>query len=315
MEYRRLGNSDLKVSVVGLGTWQFSESWGVTSYEAAKNIIEEAYHQGINFIDTAAVYGRGLSEEFIGRALKELGIRDEMIIATKLPGDFLSKDDVFRGTDRCLKRLGVDVIDVMQVHWPPLWHNFSTCEYMKALERLVSLGKIRYIGVSNFPVELLDSALYCLSNADIVSNQVRYNLIERMAEDEILPYCEAANISLIAWSPLARGALTGKYSPKNLPLFNDVRSHDPIFTKENFDKIYPLISKLTEIGKKYDKTPAQVAINWLLMVSEYVITIPGAKNAEQVKMNAGSTDWRLSYDDWRVLDEISKSIKYSRVIW
>jgi aryl-alcohol dehydrogenase-like predicted oxidoreductase len=315
LEYRRLGDSDLKVSAVGLGTWQFSESWGVKNYDRAKEIIQKAYEVGINFFDTAAVYGRGMSEEFLGRAIKELGIRDEIIIATKLPGDFLSYDDVFKGTKRCLDRLGVKVIDLMQVHWPPAWHNFPTCEYMRALEKLVELGKIMYIGVSNFPVELLDYATSCLSKEDIVSNQVRYNLIERDAEKEILPYAEWAGISLIAWSPLAKGALTGKYTPDNLPQFQDVRANDPIFHPENFKSIYEVVKVLNELSAKYNKTPSQIALNWLLMSSENIVVIPGAKSPEQVEENAGAAGWRLEFEDWMKLDEISRKVKITRVIW
>jgi len=214
MEYRELGWTGLKVSAVSLGAWQFSESWGVLDYNLAKSIIEKAVNVGINFIDTAAVYGRGKSEEFVGRALKELGVKDKVLIATKLPGDFMNEYDVFKGTERSLKRLGVDVIDLMQVHWPPIWHNFPTCEYMRALERLVIMGKIRYIGLSDFPVELIESARQCLSVTDIVSIQIRYNLVERYAEKELIPYAEREGLAILAWSPIAKGALSGKYDSK-----------------------------------------------------------------------------------------------------
>jgi len=291
MEFMYLGTSDLKVSIVGLGTWQFSDSWGIKDYEQAKSIIEKALDVGINFFDTAAVYGRGLSEQFLGRAIKELGVREDVVIATKLPGEFLSRHDVFKGTKRCLERLGVSYIDLMQVHWPPLWNNFPTCEYMRALEELVHHGVIRYIGLSDFPVELVDSAILCLSTENVVSNQVRYNLVERDAEKELIPYAEAYGMSIIAWSPLAKGALTGKYTPENIPKFNDVRGGSAIFHPQNFSQIYEVVKLLKSIGEKYKKTPAQVALNWLLMSSESVIVIPGAKNPEQVEENAGAADW------------------------
>ncbi len=188
MEYIPLGKTGECISRIGLGTWQYSETWGLTEYNIAKNIIAKAIEHGINLFDTAMVYGRGMSEEFIGRAFKELGIkRDSIFIATKIPGDFLSYDDVFKATERSLRRLGVDYIDLMQVHWPPCWHNFPTCEYMRALERLVFLGKIRYLGLSNFPVELIEAARSCLSRNNIVTLQVRYNIIEREAEKELYP--------------------------------------------------------------------------------------------------------------------------------
>ncbi len=316
MEYVKLGKSDLRVSRIGLGAWQFSEAWGVTDYSIARDIIKTALDEGINFIDTAMVYGRGLSEEFIGKALKELGVkREDVVIATKIPGDFLDPDDVFRATDRSLKRLGVDYIDLMQVHWPPCWHNHPTCGYMKALERLVVLGKIRYIGLSDFPVELVEAARSCLSKIDIVSLQIRYNLIERQAEYELIPYAEKHGLAIIPWSPLAKGALTGKYTLDNLPEFTDVRSGDPIFHPDNFRKVWPLVQLLIELGRKYGKTPAQIALNWLIMYSPSIVPIPGAKKPEHVRDNAGAVGWRLSYEDWRRIDELSKSIKITYVTW
>lgn len=315
MEYRELGWTGIKVSVVGLGAWQFSESWGVLDYELAKKIIERAVSLGINLIDTAAVYGRGRSEEYVGRAVRELGVRDSVFIATKLPGDFMNEYDVFKGTERSLKRLGVDVIDLMQVHWPPLWHNFPTCEYMRSLERLVVLGKIRYIGLSDFPVELVESARQCLSVTDIVSLQVRYNLVERYAEKEIIPYAEREGLSVLAWSPIAKGALSGKYDSRNLPRFQDVRAGEPVFAPENMAKIEPLINKLRELAQRYNKKPVQIALRWLIQYSPTVIPIPGAKSPEQVEENAGAGDFSLSFEDFYELDMISRDIRISYVTW
>ncbi|MGC9148984.1 MAG: aldo/keto reductase [Sulfolobales archaeon] len=315
IEYRELGWTGVKVSVVGLGAWQFSEAWGVLDYELAKNIVKKAIEKGINFIDTAAVYGRGKSEEYVGKAIKELGVRDSVFIATKLPGDFMNEYDVLKGTERSLSRLGVDVIDLMQVHWPPLWHNFPTCEYMRALERLVSLGKIRYIGLSDFPVELIESARQCLSITDIASIQIRYNLIERYAEKEHIPYAEREGLSIIAWSPIAKGALSGKYDTKNIPQFQDVRANDPVFHPENMAKIEPLINLLRDLSKKYNRTPTQIALRWLIQYSPTVIPIPGAKSPEQVEENAGAGEFTLSFEDFLKLDLVSRGIRISYVTW
>jgi aryl-alcohol dehydrogenase-like predicted oxidoreductase len=309
MEMRYLGGTGEKVSAVGLGTWQFSESWGVTNYETAKQIVAKAIEVGMNLIDTAIVYGNGMSEDFVGRAIKELGAREQVFIATKIPGQYLSVDDVLRATRASLRRLRVDAIDLMQVHWPPCWHNFPTCEYMRALERLVNMGLIRYIGLSDFPVGLAEAANSCLAREQVVSLQVRYNLVERAAEKEMLPFVEEYGMSLLAWSPLAQGALTGKYTPDNLPKFEDVRSGNPLFHPKNFNQIWPLVQKLKEIGQKYGKTPAQVALNWLLTTSDAVIVIPGAKRPEHVVDNAGAAGWRLSYEDWLELDQLSKSLR------
>lgn len=304
-----------KVSRIGLGTWQFSHAWGMTDYETAKRIIEAAYESGINMIDTAIVYGRGLSEEFIGRAVKELGIRDDLFIASKIPGEFLSRDDVYRAVDRSLKRLQVDVIDLMQVHWPPIWNNFPTYEYIRALEQLVGMGKIRYIGLSDFPVELIDSARWYLSTTDIASIQVRYNLIERDAEKELIPYALSEDMVIIPWSPLAKGALTGKYTPENLPQFTDVRGNDPLFTLDNFREVYKVVKVLERVGERYGKKPAQVALNWIITAYPNMLPIPGAKNVDQVLSNAGAAGWELSYDDWREIDEASRSVHINRVIY
>ncbi len=314
---RELGSSRIKVTVVGLGTWQFSDAWGVKDYATAKKIVAKALEVGINFIDTAMVYGQGMSEEFVGRAIRELGAREHFVIATKIPGEFLAYGDVFKATRRSLRRLGMDVVDLMQVHWPPAWHNIPTCEYMRALEKLVDLGMIKAIGVSNFPPELLDSARACLAREDVVSNQVRYNLVERDAEKEIIPYAEAEGLSIIAWSPLAKGVLTGKYTPGNLPEFNDVRQADPLFQADNFRIIYnTLVKKLLEIARKYGKTPAQVALKWLIQASDTVIVIPGAKNEKQVEDNAlAGEDWYLSTEDWLLLEEAGRNLRISRVTW
>ncbi len=314
MEKIILGWTGEEVSRMGLGIWQFSETWGVTDYKVAKEIIQTAYEAGINFFDTAMVYGDGLSEEFLGRAIKELGIRDDVFIATKIPGQYLSRDDVIRACRKSLKRLQVDVIDLLQVHWPPIWHNFPTCEYMEALEQLIHLGLVRYIGLSDFPVELVESARSCLSVTDIVSIQIRYNLIERDAEKELIPYALAEDLVVLPWSPLAKGALTGKYKPDNLPEFQDVRGRDPIFHPENFKKVYELVKVLEEVAKKYDKTPAQVALNWLMTSYPNILPIPGAKNPRQVLDNAGACNWRLDFEDWFKLDQASRAIRIDRVL-
>jgi aryl-alcohol dehydrogenase-like predicted oxidoreductase len=312
MEYRILGSTGEKISEVGLGAWQFSESWGMLDYENAKKIISSAMVNGVNFIDTAIAYGWGKSEEFIGKSLKELVARDNFMIATKIPGEFLAEHDVILATVGSLRRLQTDHIDLMQIHWPPVWNNIPTCEYMRALEKLVSMGLIDYIGVSNFPPILLDEANSCLSREEIVSEQVRYNLIEREAEKEIIPYTLEAGMNLIAWSPLAKGALSGKYNFENLPKFTDVRAGEPTFIPQNFKEILPVIEKLKEIASKYSKTPAQVALNWLLTSYDNVLVIPGAKSPEQVAENAGASGWSLSFEDWAALDSLSKKVTIHR---
>jgi aryl-alcohol dehydrogenase-like predicted oxidoreductase len=316
VEYVTLGSTGVKVSRVGLGTWQFSEAWGVTRYEDARAIVAKALELGINLFDTAMVYGRGMSEEFLGRALRELGAkRDEVVVATKIPGELLQPWDVFRAVDRSLRRLGLGHIDVLQVHWPPCWHNIPTCHYMRALERLVELGKVSYLGLSDYPVELVDAARSCLARHDIEVLQVRYNLVERWAEEEHLPYAEEAGMSLLAWSPLAKGAVLGKYSLEEAQSLQDVRGRDPLFHPDNYRQILGLAQRLREVADRYWKTPAQVALNWLITTSDAVIPIPGAKSPRQVEDNAGAAGWRLSYEDWRLLDEESRRLRITYVTW
>ncbi|MEM4582901.1 MAG: aldo/keto reductase [Desulfurococcaceae archaeon] len=316
MEYTNLGWTDLKISRIGLGTWQFSETWGVVNYESAKAVIAKAIESGINFFDTAMVYGRGLSEEFLGKALKELGVpRDNVVIATKIPGEFLNPDDVFRAVDKSLRRLGVNSIDLLQIHWPPCWHNYPTALYARALERLIAIGKVNFIGVSNYPIALIEELRSYFSFTDIVSMQYRFNLVERWAEIELIPYAEANDLTFLPWSPLAKGALTGKYTLENLQQFTDLRSNEPVFHIENFKKISELIDVLRKLAEKYGKTPAQIALNWLIKYSPTIVPIPGAKTPDQVLENAGSIGWELSYEDWRLIDEISRNIRITYVTW
>ncbi|MEM0078911.1 MAG: aldo/keto reductase [Nitrososphaerota archaeon] len=310
MEYTSLGRTGVKISRIGLGVWQFSEEWGLTDYQKAKNIIAKAIEVGLNFFDTAMVYGDGLSENMLGKALRELGVkRDEIIVSTKIPGDFLSPHDIQKSVEKSLEILGLNYIDVLLVHWPPCWHNVPTYVYARALEKLVKIGLVKYLGLSNFPIELVESFRGNLASVDVEVFQYRYNLIERWIEDELLPYAEASKITIQAWSPIAKGALTGKYTLENLPKFRDVRAVEPIFHPENFSRIWPLILKLREISEKYGKKPVQIALNWLIMSSPVVVPIPGAKDPLQVEEFAEAVGWRMDARSWLELEEMSNNIR------
>ncbi|MEN2999383.1 MAG: aldo/keto reductase [Acidilobaceae archaeon] len=316
MEYTTLGGTGLKISRLCLGAWQFSETWGMKDYDAAKSIVARALELGINFVDTAMIYGRGTSEEFLGRALKELGVkRDEVVIATKIPGEFLSPEDVPRAIERSLARLRLESIDLLLIHWPPAWHNFPTCSYMRALERAVNLGAVSYLGLSDYPVELAEAARACLAREDIEALQVRFNLAERWAEVDHIPYAEASGLTLMAWSPLGKGALTGKYSLEEAGRLQDVRANEALFHPKNYSQVLELVNLMREIGNKYGKTPAQVALNWLLSYSDVIVPIVGARSPVQVGENVGALDWRLSYEDWRSIDEASKRLRITYVTW
>jgi len=179
----------------------------------------------------------------------------------------------------------------------------------------VMMGKVDYLGLSDFPVELVESFRSSLARIDVQVLQVRYNLVERWAEEELIPYAEKHLMTVQAWSPIAKGALTGKYTPENLPKFSDIRSSDPIFHPKNFEKIWPLIQKLREIGERHGKKPVQVALNWLLMTSPCVVPIPGAKNPQQVEDLVGAMGWRMSFDEWLELNELSRSIRIAYSIY
>ncbi len=311
MEYTVLGKTGVKISRIGLGAWQFSEAWGVTDYKVAKTVIAKAVELGINFFDTAMVYGLGMSEVFLGQALRETGVRrDEVVVSTKIPGEFLNPLDIYRSIEKSLRNLGMDYVDILLAHWPTCWHNFPTCEYARAMERLVLMGKVNYLGLSDYPVELVEAFRQCLSRTDVVVLQIRYNLVERWAEKAHIPYAEKHDMTVQAWSPIAKGALTGKYEPGKLE-FQDVRSRDPLFHPENYSRVWAIVGLLREIGEKYGKKPVQVALNWLITTSPVVVPIPGAKSPEQVEDIAGSVGWRLSYEDWRRLEEATRDLPIS----
>ena len=316
MDYMTLGSTKERVPRIGLGAWQLSDAWKFNEkegYEAAKRVIAKALELDMTLIDTAMVYGAGMSERIIGRALEELNAKGQVFIVTKIPPHFLQYHDIFKAVEGSLRRLRRDYVDALLVHWPPAWHNFPTCEYAKALERLVKMGKVRYLGLSNYPVALIEEFRSCLSVTDIQLLEHRYNIVERWAEAEIIPYAELNSLTMLAWSPLAQGAILGKYSLEDVSRLDDVRRGNPLFKPENYRELLKLADLLAEIGKKYDKSPAQVALNFLLMSSNVVLPIPGAKNERQVEENAGAAGWRLSYDDWRRLDEATRSLKLSYI--
>jgi diketogulonate reductase-like aldo/keto reductase len=275
IEYKELGKTGEKIPALGLGTWGIG-GFSYPDYsndELAIEIIRFAVEIGMNFIDTAEMYGAGHSEELIGEAIK--GIRDKVFIATKvLPTNF-RYEDVIKACERSLRRLKTSYIDLYQLHWPN--PSIPIKETMRAMERLANEGKIRYIGISNFSVEETIEAMNALSKYEIVSNQVEYSLLVRDIEKDLLDFCRKNKITVIAYSPLARGELLkGKY--------------------------YEFLSK---IGKKYNKTAAQVALNWLI-IKENVVAIPKAFSKAKIVENMGAYGWKLSDEDLKTIDEFFK---------
>jgi myo-inositol catabolism protein IolS len=306
MNYITLGrNSGVKVSKIGVGIWQASGEWNGADDQVIE-AISQAKDLGVNLIDTAEHYGFGHSETVLGKALKELG-RDNFVVATKVYGPHLRYEELQKAALASMRRLGVSEIDLYQVHWPDPWEQVPLKETMKALEKLYLEGKIRAIGVSNFAVRDLEEARSYLSRSDIVSDQLRYNLLQRGIEEEILPYLRKNNISILAWSPIAQGALTGKYNAQNVPK-GDIRDTNVLFAPKNLGRISPLIEVLSSIGKKYSHSPAQVALNWLASLPD-VIPIPGAKNPTQASENVSSLEFNLSGQDLNMIERALSRIK------
>jgi myo-inositol catabolism protein IolS len=287
LEYANIAHSDLIASVIGFGT---AFRGGTT--DNSPKVIEAALDLGVTLIDTAEIYGDGLSERMVGKVMK--GRRDEVVLVTKVSGDHLRYQEVLRSAEKSLRRLDTDFIDLYLVHWPN--RNVPLRETMRAMERLVTEGKVHYIGVSNFDVGQLKKAREELSRCEIIANEVKYNLLERETEDEVLPFCQKEDIAVLAYGPLARGSLTGRFTDEHRIPDNDWRFGDWFFEGENFKKGLDMVSVLKEIGADYGKTAGQVAINWLLS-KRMVFPIFGASNVEQVTENCDGTNWRMDKSD------------------
>lgn len=305
MEYRRLGRSDLVVSAIGLGAWQ----WGSGTYwgygrrygkDEVAGIWNRSTEQGINFIDTAELYGLGMSERMIG----EIVPKDEgTIIATKYWPFKPSSDCVFRSVEKSLRRLKVDSIDLYQVHYPNPTNSLK--KLMRNLERLVKGGKIRYIGLSNFGAKGVEKVQSALSSCDVVSNQIHYNLLARKPESNgTIEYCRKNNIAIIAWSPLEQGLLTGKYRPGVKA--GGIRRFRPAFSKRNLRRLKPFLDELEVVSLVHSKTQAQSALNWLLR-EDNVVAIPGAISPEQVEDNCGAVGWALTEGENKRLENACRT--------
>ncbi len=311
MEFRELGKSGIKISTIGLGTWQWgSREWGWNRLYGKKEVLgafEKALEVGLNFIDTAEVYGRGKSEELVGEAIQ--GHREDVVIATKVWPWNLSRGRLLRAADRSLRRLGVDVIDLYQVHWPnPVIPIRST---MKAMKKLVQDGKARCIGVSNFNLNRTKAAQEALAPLELASNQMKYNVIDRNVEEQLLPYLQAEKVTLIAYSPLAQGLLTGKYTPQIKPttLVQRINSR---FSPRNLIRLSETLQVLSDISQAHGKTSSQAALNWLIR-RQNVVAIPGVKRPENVADIAGAADWRLTDAEAARLEAVASENRFDRL--
>lgn len=313
---RQLGQSNLMVSPLGLGTWQFSKGkglvgkyWTNVSDEDIRQIVKVSLEGGINWIDTAEIYGKGESEKAVARALKSIGIQPgEVMIATKWWPAFRFASNIERTIDQRLEALDGYPIDLYQIHQP---FSFSSIpDEMNSMGRMAKQGKFRQIGVSNYSAAKMERAYEELGRYGLrlTSNQVHYNLLNRKIEKNgILAKAKELGISIIAYSPLAQGLLTGKFHDHPELIRNaGMRKNLPGFSRKGLEKSRLLIEKLKQIGARYNATPAQVALNWLVTFhGDTVVAIPGATKLSHAQDNVGAMKFRLTQEELRAIDSAS----------
>ena len=299
MEYRYLGRSGLRVSAIGLGTNNFGRRLDA---DAAAVVVNHALDMGVNMIDTSNSYGDGYSEKYIGRALK--GKRDRALIATKVSSRIAdgpndggnSRQHIMGEVENSLHRLNTDYIDLYQIHWHDA--NVPIEETLRALDDLVRQGKVRYIGCSNFMAWQMCEAVWTsrtLGVESFVSMQPKYSIMDREIEAELVPFCEAYDIGILPYYPLANGFLTGKYrrgqpAPEGTRLAEGDRG---MFTDANFD----LLERLEAFCEERGHSVLELAFAWLLANSAVSSVIAGATRAEQIVANAKAASWSLTAED------------------
>jgi aryl-alcohol dehydrogenase-like predicted oxidoreductase len=297
----------LRVSVIGLGGWQVGTSawgWGRDWGPAeARAICTRAAELGVTLFDTAESYGRGDSERMLGDAISKLSTRASIIVATKVSGLGLTRERV-RGAARA--RLGIDWIDLYQVHGLDRW--VPEAVKMAGMHDLLQSGEIRHVGVSNYDLGRWQEAEVALGHP-VVSNQVRYSLLTRRPERDLLPHAVANDRLIIAWSPLEQGLLAGKYDSGTVPRFR--RPSTELFSSENLRRAAPVIGALWEVAATHHATPAQVALAWLVH-HPHVVAIPGAKSVSQLEENAAAADLVLADDEVAHLTAVADRFRPAR---
>jgi aryl-alcohol dehydrogenase-like predicted oxidoreductase len=314
MQKRRLGHTDLELTTIGLGTWAMGGpwqfGWGPQDDSEAIAAILAALDEGINWIDTAPVYGCGHSEELVGKALKQ--VKRKPFIATKcglLWNDKREKVSCLKHKsirEEChasLKRIGVEVIDLYQMHWGEPDEDIE--EGWTAMAKLAQDGKVRYVGVSNFNVGQIKRAGKI---APVASLQPPYSILRRDTEDKLLPYCKENNIGVVVYSPMQRGLLTGKFNKQYLKTLapDDHRLRMPEFTEPVFSANIEFVEGLKPIAERNGKTTAQIAIAWVLRRPEVTAAIVGARRPEQIVETAKAGDWNLAEEDIGEIEQLLK---------
>jgi aryl-alcohol dehydrogenase-like predicted oxidoreductase len=327
MEYRILGHSDIKVSELAFGAWAIGGwMWGGADSKDAIKAIETAIDNGMTTIDTAPIYGFGLSEELTGKAIK--GKRAKVQILTKFgliwnekKGEFFlasedntgkavdiyrysSKEKVISDCDQSLRRLGTDYIDLFQIHWADPTTPVS--ETMEALEILVKKGKIRAGAVCNYSKDLMEEAEKTYL---IASNQVPYSMVNRSIEKDVVPHCIEKNIGILAYSPLQRGVLTGKIKKDHKFNEGDTRPNTLYYKEPNFSRIIGLTDKLSKIADDRKVTLSELVLNWTLQQPGITCALAGARNSAQVLENVKSVDFRLSKDEIHMINNLLSELK------
>ena len=311
MELRPLGRSGMRVSEVALGTMTFGNQ---TDEQTSRRIVDRFLTAGGNFVDTADVYSRGASEEVVGRAVRPH--RERIVLATK--GRMPMSDDpndqgasrrhLVRAVDASLRRLSTDWIDLYQVHWPD--PSVPQEETLSALDDLVSGGKIRSVGVSNYLGSHLATAVALCDRygwAHIVSLQPQYSLVSREIEWEILPLCRQHAIAVLPWSPLGGGVLTGKYRPQEEPPAGTrLAASEALARRGLTERNFAIAAEVRRTAEATGRSPAQVALNWVLHRPGITAPILGVRTVEQLEDNLGATGWRLDASDVQSLEQVSR---------
>jgi len=314
MKTRKLGNSDLHITPVGYGAWAIGGSgwqfaWGSQDDSDSIAAIHRALELGVNWIDTAAVYGLGHSEEVVARALKSWpGPQPYVFTKCGLRWDadgnvrkVLNADSIRREVEDSLRRLSVEVIDLYQIHWPPDPDSAELEEGWSTLASLQRQGKVRWIGVSNFAVQQLRRAH---DVASVTSLQPRYSLVHREVEDQVLPYCSQEDIGVIVYSPMASGLLTGAMTRERAAKLSkdDWRRTHPDFTEPNLSRNLALVEHLQQIARRHNRSAGEVAIAWTLHNAAVTGAIVGARNAQQAEGVMRAGELRLTDQDVSEID-------------
>lgn len=306
----RLGCSDLKVTPIAYGTWQFGGEWGTVDEKAAIAAILRAREQGVNFFDTARAYGFGVSERILGRALADQlkSEREEIVIATKGglrvdEEEGLVRDSspqwLHRALDESLADLGLEYVDLFQLHWPDT--ETPLAETGEALRELVAAGKVRHVGVSNFSAEQMEELA---KTVPVETLQPPYHLFRREIESAVLPYARTHDIGVLVYGPLAHGLLGGAMNAGTTFPDDDWRSNSDVFHGEAFERNLETVRELAELAEERGATVSQLAIAWTLANPDVQVSIVGARQIDHLEESIGAADLRLSQADLEQIAEI-----------